>query len=194
MSEGLNLAITAQFRFEADDFKYMAEHFKFGYWARLDNSGTSRGEHFYSLAVEVANTSAAIAFEKFKERSPFIYFGRRLAIGSEFVFPSTEQGQIWKVNSFAQDGKTINCGHYVLKEGAEYGEKILVARKSLTKKDLKAEKRAIEQAEAELRRRLEEEAQIAHALKTGQPRSFDMVLGGDLPQPQPFDVVLGNSQ
>jgi hypothetical protein len=190
MNDGVELAIKAQFRFEPDDFKYMDEHLNFKHWAHLDNSCTSRGEFFYSLAVEVANTSAAIAFEKFKERSPFIYCGNRLAIGSQFIFPTLPKKTIWKVNSFSKDGSKINCGHYGFK-GNSFTEQVLVARMSLTKKELKEAEKAYKEAEMDQQRRLREDAEIAHAIKIGQPRPTDLVLG-NRKNPKPFDVVLGS--
>ncbi len=163
MHDGLRLAIQARFMFEPDDFVYIAKHFKFAYWARLDNSGKSRGEEFYKCAIESNNLSAAIAFEAYKGRSPFIYCGQRLAIGSSFMLPRglDPEAQIWRVNSFSEDGSMINCAHYATDDRQERRlSERLIAKKSLTKKELK-----------------EQEKILRVLLSTKQPRPFDVVLG-----------------
>jgi len=81
LQTGLELAIDAKFKFERNDFKEISQRFDFHFWG--GNSYPVTGESFYSRACE-KNRSAAIAFEEWQKRKPFRYFGKRLAIGSEF--------------------------------------------------------------------------------------------------------------
>ncbi len=169
MQDGLTLAIRTGFKFEEGDFDYIDKFYGFSYWGRVDKSGT-RGEEYYTLAIEENNITAAISFESYKARPPFIYLGRRLAVGSEFVLPTREEGQIWKVNSFTHsEGKTkINCGYYVLDPISNYKEKKLRSMKAFTRKELKEQekiyKEAINENEQEVRFKLEKKLEINNAL------------------------------
>jgi hypothetical protein len=97
---GLSIAIGYGFVFERSDFIEIENRFQPFYWMGLTKSGL--GEYYYSAAVkgpgfssgrQVANLSAAKAFEHWKGRKPYIVKGRRLALGSEVRHP--EHGRLW---------------------------------------------------------------------------------------------------
>jgi len=80
MHDALCMAIRYGFAFKREDFVLIAKQpseggFNFGYWC--GNNRHMSGEHFYSLAVRGqdrhgANRSAALAFEHWKDRKPFL--------------------------------------------------------------------------------------------------------------------------
>lgn len=77
MSSGLMCIIKGGVRFDEDDFAIIAKRFRWGYWCDADG-----GERFYSAACgRPPNKSAAIAFEKYRGRTAYIWEGRRLAVG-----------------------------------------------------------------------------------------------------------------
>lgn len=84
LSVCLRTAIHCQFKFEIDDFAHLRKY-GWHYWCGAQGD-TMSGEYFYSLAVNNKNRSAAIAFEAFKKRKPFMLNGERLALNSEFLF------------------------------------------------------------------------------------------------------------
>ena len=118
MSNALHLAIGAGLEFAEGDFDVIYKKFRANYWWGASSNG-GHGEGFYSLAVATDNLSAAHAFEKFRERKPFIAdfvsaspwrahypFDRkrsRLAIGFSFE----HDGHRLSVTSFARDGSHL---------------------------------------------------------------------------------------
>lgn len=112
MQDAMNIAIRARFPFEKEDFKNLCR--TDGGWPDNGYLGWTRwfpegGERFYSLAIESRNTSAAIAFENWKDRKPFIFQKQRIHVGARFEL---EPRSFWYCNSFAEDGSYINCGSY----------------------------------------------------------------------------------
>jgi hypothetical protein len=73
MYEATRLAIGSGFRFDDGDFAVIDKDFLFCYWGGADNAGFA--ESLYSLACASGNTSAAQAFESWKERGPVIADG-----------------------------------------------------------------------------------------------------------------------
>lgn len=164
MQQGLSLAIKANFKFEKEDFRsiieapgdWRASGLGWEKWAGTDNPH-SQGERFYTLAVECGNTSAAIAFEFAKGRKPFIYLGKRLAIGVRFEIidddpPDGLSGDHpLYVSSFSQDGTYINCCSYVSPSNPRgwRGNGPLMSRRKLFVSDLKAleKKKALKEVE-----------------------------------------------
>jgi len=119
MNDALRLAITACMKFDLDDFRRIADDYRFGYWGGNDRH--MLGEQFYCDAVEAGNRSACAAFEHWKARKPFIYwpmFDRlvegedRLALGSLFPWDKQEA----KVTSFTADGKALVACTYPTEE------------------------------------------------------------------------------
>lgn len=127
--DGLTLAIRAGFTFERDDFINL-KSFNFHYWCGAGSGPNGHAESFYTLACssqrDGGNRSAAIAFETWKERKPFLFQGKRLAERSEFDwwdgFPDGLEGEILlevlrelpvmrrlEVSSFAKDGSYLNA-------------------------------------------------------------------------------------
>jgi|GEM_PF-671916 len=101
MSGALKCAICYGFKFQPDDFQEIASRFRGVYW--MGNSvGSELGEAFYCLACQKhggrtrENRSAAISYEKWKGRKPFIVGGRRLCIGSEYRHQT--EGRLWVTN------------------------------------------------------------------------------------------------
>lgn len=126
---GLMLAIRAGFQFERDDFINL-KSFNFHYWCGAGSGPNGYAEHFYTLACssqrDGGNRSAAIAFEAWKKRKPFIFQGKRLAERSELTwwdgFPNALEGEDLlealldlpvmnrlEVSSFAEDGSYLNA-------------------------------------------------------------------------------------
>lgn len=89
LSQSLNLAITHGFPFAEGDFHAIYKRFNFGFWGGDTPAGLAEG--FYSLAAGgprwgstgLSNLSAALSFEAWKNRRPWIFQGTRLALGSE---------------------------------------------------------------------------------------------------------------
>lgn len=113
MQRALSLAIEARFPFREDDFETLCRHLP-GHWPNNGFLGWTRwmsegGEPFYRLAIESRNLSAAIAFERWKKRKPYIFRGKRLYEGARFEW---EPGEWWYCNSFDTEGQHINCGRY----------------------------------------------------------------------------------
>lgn len=115
MHDALCICIQYGFTFEPDDFAEIRKRFRGGYWMG-NSTGSHLGEHYYRLACRKdslraarprANRSAAISFEKWAGRKPFIVKGERLAIGSEFQHP--EAGRLFVTNI---EGNTIRMASY----------------------------------------------------------------------------------
>ena len=100
----LRTAIYTGIRFEKEDFTTIADVrcLRFEHWCGVDNA-TNAGESFYRLAVQVNNISACIAFEKWRNRKPFIFHGERLCIGKFLLW----NGERHEVTSFSEDGSYI---------------------------------------------------------------------------------------
>jgi hypothetical protein len=149
MHEALLLAVSSGMEFGEDDFRYMAEHFRMGYWC-------GDLESFYKDAVEVRNTSAWKAYEKYRERKPYLLAPAvvggnvtpaRLVVGTKFEW----QGENVTVTSF-NDGDTphLNACSYVISKGTQcnrchlhlqYPENKILHRFKITYQDLKDEKK-----------------------------------------------------
>lgn len=107
MGSALYLAIRLGMKFRTDDFAEIHKDFRGHYWFGTDNDH-SQGERFYSAAAEVGNLSACQSFEKWKERQPFIYEGKRLYHGAIVEW----QGETCAVTSFSDDGVYLTLCSY----------------------------------------------------------------------------------
>ncbi len=113
MHQALCLAITSGYRFEPDDFAVAYEAFQGGHWFTA-----ATNEYLYGLAIRSVNLSAALSFEHWKGRPPFIADDvgnrkrERLAVGSQFHW----KGSRVKVTSFADDHLTA-CSYKDDREG-----------------------------------------------------------------------------
>lgn len=94
MGKGLILAIESGLVFEPSDFATLAA------WQNVYHIF---GERFYTLAARVNNVSACRSYEKYARRKPFIYKGRRLAVGSFITWKDCR----CHVNSFKRQGMII---------------------------------------------------------------------------------------
>ncbi len=119
MQDAMDLAISAGLKFEPDDFDRVFKELRAGRWCGADN-----GEQWYALAVAVGNQSAAMAFELFVERPPFIADDvqsqdfrathrtcrarDRLAVGSRFPWKNHQV----TVTSFAPSGAFLTACAY----------------------------------------------------------------------------------
>jgi hypothetical protein len=107
MRSALYLAIRMGMRFRADDFAEIHKDFRGHHWF-ITNNDHSQGEGFYSEAVGVGNLSACQSFEKWKNRQPFIYEGKRLYSGAIVEW----QGETCAVTSFSEDGSYLTLCSY----------------------------------------------------------------------------------
>lgn len=114
LADALSIAILAEFKFEADDFKTMALPPRDGGFD--SHRWLSGGERFYAMACGrdrgTANLSAVISFETWRERKPFLIAQAdrksrlRIAEGVEFAWTA---GERWRVTSFAADQSHFNA-------------------------------------------------------------------------------------
>lgn len=96
MHEAVRLAIHAGMKFDEGDFNAMYEQFRGQYWFG-SGDGSAMGEHFYTLAVEMDDVSACQSFEHYAKREPYIWDGRRLAVGSVIEWGGTDAATIKSV-------------------------------------------------------------------------------------------------
>jgi hypothetical protein len=133
MREALAFVIKYGFEFAREDFALLAQHpsnagFNFGYWC--GNDGHMTGESFYRLAVQSkhrygANPSAALAFEHWKGRTPFLIrrdpklkTPSRVAVGTSFEW----YGERLTCTSFSETGDHLTACSYTTTEGKDCPE------------------------------------------------------------------------
>ena len=123
MRHALELAVKSGMVFEENDLGTIFKDFNAGYWWGADT------EWFYGLAVLYRNASAYQAYEKRRNRKPFIVKGAswsghtgdgpvgrglaRLIVGSEFPW----NGERVKVSSFNDAKDTFTALSYERREG-----------------------------------------------------------------------------
>lgn len=153
MHQALALAVSSGFKFAFNDFAEAVGKFRGGYWI-------GEAESFYALAVTEGNRSAAIAFERWNRRKPFVTDqpgkkNERLYVGARFMW----QGELATVTSFANDGESlIACTYQEHLQG-----KSIKHRYAVTRKDLAADRK-----ERKERRKMREELNtIAFAADEG---------------------------
>ena len=147
-ARALSLAITARFRFEPDDMAAVL---------RSDSLRIPYGdEHYYSLACEYGNGSAARSFERMVGRKPFLvpWVPRRKALDSRKVCLTRAWVGRWfewddwtvKVTSFSDDGESlIACAYHDDETGRmplDYGYRgpdRIQRRFTITRAELRAE-------------------------------------------------------
>lgn len=118
MRAAMYLAIDAGLPFAPDDFANAMKDFRGGYWFS--------SETFYSHAVEYGNLKAAMAFERWKKRPPFIaddldgHKRGRLVVGSRFPW----QGYHVTVTSFSDGGTHLIACAYHKRKAGEYNNKV----------------------------------------------------------------------
>lgn len=125
LSNGLSLAIRSGMKFEKGDFKKISERYRPEYWMGLGSDG---GEGYFGMAVVNDNISAAVSFEAWKAREPFIWKGirasdgqsfegsRRLFVGAWFQWQSEQVC----VTKFDNEKDTIRACSYVQEKGKPY--------------------------------------------------------------------------
>lgn len=119
MRDALGIAIGSLFEFAGDDFKYIVDHYRSGYWLGEDV------ERWYSECVASGNSSAYMSFEKMKgNRAPLIADSvdpveskfahvtgirakERLHVGASFTW----KGHRVTVTSFSSDGSCTACAY-----------------------------------------------------------------------------------
>jgi len=171
MYEALHLAVKAGFKFEKDDFTTISKRFRFGRWGGAGSGQTSFAESFYTAACRpirsedsktITNRSAAIAFELYKERPAFTFFGKRLYEGCkskwwETIPPEAEvsehreqivargHGAInVEISSFSGDGQCVNLIWYAEPDWSKRpAGKGPDRRFRLTREDLKRVEKAL---------------------------------------------------
>jgi len=147
MQDALRMSIVYGFRFGVDDFILFSKRpldggFNFGYWAGKDGNEMF-GERFYTLACDGqygSNLSAARAFEKFKNRKPFIFEGKRLFVGARLSWRDKESASYIPVNitSFSKDGSYLTaCSEWDGEAHAWAQPRRITRRFKITRDDLK---------------------------------------------------------
>lgn len=157
MKDALHMAILYGFRFGIDDFILICKRpgeggFNFGYWAGVDGKDMW-GEGFYSLACDGQygpNLSAARAFEKWKNRKPFMLDGKRLFIGSRLKWPD-EKNKLYipvDVTSFSKDGTyLIACSKWDCIKNTWTEPRKNTRRLKISHDDLKNEMKRLQELE-----------------------------------------------
>ncbi len=137
MHEALSLAIKSAMFFNLDDFTYIANNFNWGRWV-------GDAEWVYSEGITENNKSAIYAFEKHRERKPFItndvsfqlYSGgrgrERLAVGFSFVYNNERV----TVTSFNDAERLLIACSYKPREPNSFSDKVNHIYK-ISHKDLK---------------------------------------------------------
>lgn len=87
MQSALTLVIDADIKFEENDFEYICKNFRPGYWIGTSPNGKHMGDWYYATACN-NNKSAAVAYEFYYKRTPFIAEGKRCSIQTQFVYNS----------------------------------------------------------------------------------------------------------
>jgi hypothetical protein len=117
LCDGLHMAVSRRFYFEDDDWAELVRR-----WGGLRscNGVFHCGEGLYSLACTSGNRRAAISYEKWAGRPPFIWHGPRydrnlpsatggrLYVGADFYW----QDMPVTITSFAEDGSAIRAAAY----------------------------------------------------------------------------------
>ena len=179
MQSALQLAIKCGMLFDPQDFKALEKMFRFRYWGGASNARGLCGEYFYSRACgknkygsDVApNRSAAIAFEVWAGRPPYIYKaadfydmklkpGRRLAEGVDFQWwenrnITTEPLRL-RLTSFVKDGLSIIACHFAHQGGLPRTK--LTRRLTITHAELQQHNRWVAAEMKALKERLRADA------------------------------------
>jgi hypothetical protein len=108
LQNALSLAVHAGFRFEPEDFHEISSRFKGGYWCTNDYS-----EGLYSSACLEDNISAALSYEAWVGRKPFVLGGSRLYVGREIDrrllgIPWEQPYYSARVTSFSDKNDAVN--------------------------------------------------------------------------------------
>lgn len=120
MHRALSLAIGAGFKFDAGDVRHVMTHYKNGHWIGSDS------EWVYAQAVVDGNLSAAVSYESYAQREPFIADDVELRDRATFAHSASDRqkerlhvgcrfpwrGQNVYVNSFSADGRHVNAAAY----------------------------------------------------------------------------------
>ncbi len=103
MSESVGLAIRAGLAFELDDIGKLYKSFRGEFWF-----GEQNGDGWYRVAIDATNERACKAIENYRGRKPFVFDGRRIAVGTQIWWP--ERKLAGKVTSFLDnDDSVIIC-------------------------------------------------------------------------------------
>lgn len=81
LQAALHLAISAHYKFEPDDFHELYRRFDGGYWFGTNPDGKGMGVGYYAQAVECSNMSACQSYEAWRQMKPYLFLGKRLAVG-----------------------------------------------------------------------------------------------------------------
>lgn len=107
LRRALSMAINLRFDIHVGDWDIIAKDFRYTYWASVSENGHHIGEGHYGLAAK-EHRPAAIEYERFYGRSPFILDGKRLSCGDRF----TLDDRCWTVTGWGKDNQRINLVSY----------------------------------------------------------------------------------
>lgn len=120
MWSALMLAITGGMSFSVDDFAEIYKSMRAGYWIG------EGGERLYAAACEAGNLQACQSYEALKGRNPFMWEGKRLHVGHEFMW----EGLAVKVTSFADENASLTaCAYHPRSSHHEYRSSTGIARR-----------------------------------------------------------------
>lgn len=119
MHEQLTLIIKAQIPFEENDFQEIYKSFRGGYWFGCSGNGKHEGEWLYRHCC-IYNTTAAISYEKFFKREPFILNNKRVYERSTFIY----ENRYCTVTGWNEENNVLTVVSYEL--GSDKGKKKLL--------------------------------------------------------------------
>lgn len=105
----LELAICGGFRFDLEDFQFMGQHYRTGYWLDLERS--------YADACRTGNNSACLAIESYLKRPPFIVLGHRLYVGKKI----DECTSAFRSSNYHRPPAVIDAPEWLFYRGVEVG-------------------------------------------------------------------------
>jgi len=119
MRNAVKLAIEAQLNFNKDDVNIIYSSCNGGYWFGANTNGKGLGDHFYSFACKVNNTSFCKSYESFYDFKPFISKkGNRLY--KEFKLRDNKKR--YRVTGFDFDKKRVHLVSHDISDWNENGK------------------------------------------------------------------------
>lgn len=104
LRKSLIIAIRGHFQINEGDWGIIASEMRYGYWGGTSSNGFHLGEGHYMEAC-IHHRKAAIEYERYYSRKPFILKGTRIYCGTRLL---DSDGMTWKLNSFSESNDCVN--------------------------------------------------------------------------------------